>query len=593
MRSKIRQNIRNKVFDILVVITLFGVLVLSGGCGGGGTDSPKLTEKGAVTVAAEKQEAEISLEKEICVAVAKEDGMADDEAFKEAGFVGAGDVETGGSESEQKPQTAEAPKRKLRSVVLGASTSTVNDIEEVIVPGNVNLIGMNAFDSRWSSLKRVIIRDTNIKLSYRTFNGCPNLEAVYIGDSTAANYFDFKSYINAHSSDSYSYPEQAFYNCPKLKCVSFGNVAPPAGTAFINSCGGSVGGTVIEAPYAKYSAYSSRLGSRYTVTRKTWSESFPDTMLVNQISIPGTHDSCTYQLRDYGGVDVVEEAQTQTKSLEEQLSLGVRCFDLRPFHESGYSDPVIHHGPISCKQTFHSAIDKLCNHLKSHPRDFLIAMVNHEGFDTVNIPGIVETEYCENHSKTSGDNQIQDELQSWKNAGYAVDFKPGMTVKDMRGKILFLSRDFVDGRNPVGAYLRNWGGNTYTASIQSSRGQVNLMVQDKYKAAECNKLNEVRTKLNDFAAYVRNDHSYTGWCINHTSAYEDESYMLFMWVPGINYPYNAQKVNGPTASDIGGLNGPTGIVVMDFAGKEDRSHYNKTYDTKGQTLLDAIINHNF
>ena len=587
-----KKNSVNKLLNVLIIAALFAALVLSGGCGGGGgsTDVPKLAAESAVTEAPEeKQEAQ----KEIRVAVIKEEGTPDEEAFKEAGLTDAADAGQEQPEQKSGQPAAAVPRRMLRSVVLGAaSADDVSSIEEVIIPGNVSLVGMNAFDSRWSSLKRVIINDTKVKLSYRTFNNCPNLEEVCIGEGTSSNYFDFKNYISAHYWDSYSYPDQAFYNCPRLRVIRFGHVAPPANTAFISSCGGSVGGTAIEAPYAKYGEYAGRFGSRYTVRGMTWSESFPDTMLVNQISIPGTHDSCTY------GVDsaFVEEAETQVYTLSEQLDKGIRCFDLRPHHaNSDVNDIEVYHGPIACNISFHSAFRTLRDHVAAHPRDFVIALVNHE----MPSAGDVALEYCDLVGKVeAGNNGIQDALLEL--GGYLAEFKPGMTVKDMRGKVLFILRDSVNGRDPVGAYTRSWGSHTYSAALESKYGRTDLLVQDKNSTDDeacADKLSAVQQTLNEFAGRVRGNHSYNGWCVNHTSGYYTKVYITLLvtgvWVDGINYPYNAEKVNKATADHIGGLNGPAGIIQMDFAGKPDRSHWAKTYQTRGDVLLNAVINHNF
>ena len=53
----------------------------------------------------------------------------------------------------------------------------------------------------------------------------------------------------------------------------------------------------------------------------TWQGSLPDHLLVTQVSLPGTHNSLALH-----GTDL---ARCQSKSLEQQLALGIRFFDLR------------------------------------------------------------------------------------------------------------------------------------------------------------------------------------------------------------------------------------------------------------------------
>ncbi len=580
--------------NVLIITGMFAALILSGGCGGGGSNSSKSS-----SIAQEEK----------TIAVIKEEGESDAEAAKETeGLINPDttkekqpeqkqeqtESEQSASEEkqpEQKPEQSESEQPvKLYYIVLSAaSEDDVSGIEEVIIPGNISKIEQDSFDNRWSSLKKVIIMDTNTKLNSKAFNGCPKLEEVCIADGTSSNYFDFKKYVNDHKADIYSYSDQAFYNCPKLKCISFGNVAPPADTAFISGCGSAVGGTIIEAPYAKYSEYSSRLGSRCIVRQKTWSESLPDTMLINQISIPGSHDSCTYLLEEgiVLGTRFTDMGKTQTLTLAQQLEKGVRCFDLRPCHEGSYDNMIIHHGLIPCAIQFHEAISEICNHIKAHPRDFVIVMVNHEEPDAIYDSSNGKTDYCVTGGNVAeGNRAIQNELAVWSE--YAAEFKPGMTVKDMRGKILFLSRDYIEDQNPVGAYLRNWGGMKKTAYIQGKNGSetVTLCVQDKYSVFRGDdKYDAIKTAMDYFAELVQNDHSYIGWCINHTSAY-------MSLVP--NYPAVASSVNGRTAEEISKMNGPVGIVVTDYAG-EDNPYERESvfYNPYGQTLVDAVINHNF
>ncbi|MBO9715167.1 hypothetical protein [Sphingomonas sp.] len=65
----------------------------------------------------------------------------------------------------------------------------------------------------------------------------------------------------------------------------------------------------------------------------SWTNRLPDSTLLHQISLPGTHDSCTHSLSG--------NSRTQLYPVTEQLHMGVRYFDIRLDGDRAYL-PVIH-----------------------------------------------------------------------------------------------------------------------------------------------------------------------------------------------------------------------------------------------------------
>ncbi|MCQ2152254.1 MAG: hypothetical protein MJY70_04270, partial [Bacteroidales bacterium] len=61
-----------------------------------------------------------------------------------------------------------------------------------------------------------------------------------------------------------------------------------------------------------------------------WMASLPDSTLVCNMTIPGTHDTFTYQL-DYEFVTKYWW-RTQTADVARQFDIGIRCFDFRPHY---------------------------------------------------------------------------------------------------------------------------------------------------------------------------------------------------------------------------------------------------------------------
>jgi 1-phosphatidylinositol phosphodiesterase len=90
---------------------------------------------------------------------------------------------------------------------------------------------------------------------------------------------------------------------------------------------------------------------------------------LEQISLPGTHDSCAL----YGGF----AAETQTRSLMNQMNAGVRFLDIRCRHsESHFS---IFHGSVYQEIGFQKVLDQCYEFLRANPSETLVMSVKKEG----------------------------------------------------------------------------------------------------------------------------------------------------------------------------------------------------------------------
>lgn len=77
-----------------------------------------------------------------------------------------------------------------------------------------------------------------------------------------------------------------------------------------------------------------------SVTTKQWMSALPDTTNLAALSIPGTHDTMSYN-GDITWTLTKPLAQTQTMSLYQQLEAGIRYIDIR-----AKDNLNIYHGPI-------------------------------------------------------------------------------------------------------------------------------------------------------------------------------------------------------------------------------------------------------
>ena len=320
---------------------------------------------------------------------------------------------------------------------------------------------------------------------------------------------------------------------------------------------------------------SSRIG--FTVAKAladAWMDRIDDNAYVHQVSIPGTHDAGTGN-----GTSMDTFARTQELSLAEQFDAGIRAFDLRPSVSGG--ELKIYHGIAETKVTFDEALSTLCDRLDAYPTEFVVVVMRHED------------DHESASDKELWDGLVQQVLSDGKYDGRFVDFTNALTVQDLRGKILLLSRDKY-APQPIGGFITGW---THSAEFSeqgngrvqgtNSRASARLHVQDFYETR-----NAMDTKLNSINALL--DHSVKlntvsahNWVINHTSGYSQSG----LFATADAYRINAASTNVAVVNYLSDEThaGPAGLIMMDFAGV-DRSG---DYDVCGKRLIDAVVDNNF
>ncbi|MBQ9637627.1 MAG: phosphatidylinositol-specific phospholipase C domain-containing protein [Prevotella sp.] len=308
-----------------------------------------------------------------------------------------------------------------------------------------------------------------------------------------------------------------------------------------------------------------------------WMSRLDDNAYVMQLSIPGTHDAATGDGFEWGAfADAF--GKTQELSLAEQWAAGVRAFDLRPSVVD--DDLVICHGILTTNTRFADALRLISDSLKANPSETAIILMRHES---------------DNGSSLSTWKQLTTELlNSDEVRAMVVDFKPRLTLGDVRGKMLIASRDAYDS-TPVGAFITNW---SHSASFDNQKNArirgpqsgttTTLYAQDYYDLTATNglkKKTDAIKALLDFSTRVHQRSILSNvWIINHCSGYT-----VSASTDGIREC--AATTNRLVADYLADEAhwGPTGIVMMDFAGI-DRSG---DYEVAGAALLQAIIDNNF
>ena len=316
------------------------------------------------------------------------------------------------------------------------------------------------------------------------------------------------------------------------------------------------------------------------VNNSQWMKSLANNRLVADLSLPGSHDACTADGWFYKDLGVLAEASAKTQDLtiREQLKTGVRVFDLRPERMHDGTNYVLRcsHGVMYTKLLVSDFFQQLKEFLAANPSEFCLL--------TVDLSATSD--------KKAWGKEFTELVSSAEFRSMFADFKPRITVGEMRGHVLMLSCQKY-AEQPVGGYCYGW---------VSERGQKELMnghitgadgvetplwVQDFW--GKWDREGKDEAVVSTLEAAVGRDMTVEkpAWVINFPSAY-------FGMPFSDSYRENAEFANKVTADWLSTHTGSVGIIYMDFAGMEKSPSYSaeKLYTTHGMTLLDLVIKQN-
>jgi 1-phosphatidylinositol phosphodiesterase len=188
-----------------------------------------------------------------------------------------------------------------------------------------------------------------------------------------------------------------------------------------------------------------------------WMARLPDTSLLSQLTLPGTHESCTAGL--------VPQASAQDWSLLNQLNHGVRYVDIRCRHIQDTF--AIHHDFVFTGLFFGEGVRDVCvNFLIANPTECIVMQIKHEYSD-------------DNNTKTF--QQVLDGyLQGFESFFYLDNHIPALG--QVRGKIVVVRRFNTDSNAPRGLEPLTWQDNaTFDVSYTAADGEtVTFHIQDQY-----------------------------------------------------------------------------------------------------------------
>lgn len=333
------------------------------------------------------------------------------------------------------------------------------------------------------------------------------------------------------------------------------------------------------------------LAAGIDVVAENWMGRLPDHLYVAQVTIPGAHDAAT--AHGWTGLGLLvgdATSKTQDITLQEQWALGVRAFDLRP-KVDGTLDKHLqcYHGIAGIDLRFDDALYILRDSLAKNPSEFAVVhLLYADGFD---------------EEKDDYKTMLLELLQSDGMKDYVVDFRRDLTVGEMRGKILLMSRDQYDTR-PVGAFMTNWCGwidwNVQTQGWVAGAGSgamagSPLYMQDLSDTHEAGMLDQkveaIGTMLDFSTRHAVKEASDIVWVYNFASGYSKVSNLLGNDISmSDGYRDNATYTNKAIVEYFRTHEaGPAGIVLMDYVGVDE----SEGYATMGKAVVDTLIANNF
>ncbi len=316
-----------------------------------------------------------------------------------------------------------------------------------------------------------------------------------------------------------------------------------------------------------------------------WMASLPDDAQVCMLSIPGTHDSATGNGFE-PDVEVYGErfARTQDLDIARQWKAGVRAFDLRPCSRGDYLH--INHSIIATSVRFDEALLLLRDLLAANPSEFAVVMMNHES------DGDAEKNYDELVCRLLKRTDLGDCL---------AEFRSTMTVGEVRGKILIISRDRYAEEPIAGGFFAGWTGSdswerqTRCRIVGKGGSETPCYVQDCWETCSPESLQtkvKVLTRLLAFSTrHASTSERDAVWYFNMASAYAlADTLFGNRFALSDGYRLNATHTNAAVIEHLkSNPAGPTGILMADYAGV-NRS---RGYKVRGKELVRAIIANNF
>lgn len=194
-----------------------------------------------------------------------------------------------------------------------------------------------------------------------------------------------------------------------------------------------------------------------------WMRWLPDSVGINALSIPGTHNTMAL----HGG-DLVEN---QSLSVQDQLRAGIRSLDIRARHiDDAFA---IHHGAVYQEANFGEVLAACQEFLSEFPSETILLRLSKNGVpEEKNVNRLFNETYMAYRDAYAP-------LIWQPDATEFEDLTPVPTLGDVRGKIVLLQDFFAhDGRTFYGINFKEWVNDDLEQTAPSG-----VVLQDVYDVA--------------------------------------------------------------------------------------------------------------
>ncbi|EUK17483.1 phosphatidylinositol-specific phospholipase C [Commensalibacter papalotli (ex Servin-Garciduenas et al. 2014)] len=294
---------------------------------------------------------------------------------------------------------------------------------------------------------------------------------------------------------------------------------------------------------------------------RIWMKDIADDKYIDQLNIPGTHDTCTYTAGDAEAFGFVK---TQSLDILSQLHAGIRYLDIRCRHIADRF--TIHHGIVYLNLNFDNVLNDCIKFLKNNPTETILMQVKKEHTEEGNTSGRTFYDTFKYY--------IAEYQKSNPNLFYLENTIP--RLKDVREKIVVIRRFDIDDNRIVCGVNTPYEDNA-TFSVDVGNGTVEI--QDEY---DFSNVNNKWSAIDRLLSQSKNKNmNQRQWFINYTSA--AISLNAGNVFSGDTPQGIAERINPKLSSYMdNNLQAFLGTIIIDFP-------ENPSLDS----TVDQIINRNF
>ena len=187
-----------------------------------------------------------------------------------------------------------------------------------------------------------------------------------------------------------------------------------------------------------------------------WMKNLSDGQRLSELSIPGTHDTMTFD-GVTGNLTLVEDiAFTQSMTLQQQLTSGIRFIDIRPCYRGDHFS--IHHGPVYLKADLEDVLRTVKTFLQKYPSEFIVMRLLQEYVDV---------------SESKMNKLFRQYYERYKDIFYQGENVNDPSVGEMRGKVLLVADRWKLPKDIPSIYITK-----DQNSVKYFAGNDNFYVQD-------------------------------------------------------------------------------------------------------------------